>query len=783
MKSKSITLGIALICLLAASSLPGQDKQPITPRDCVTVRHIFPLDMTASWRWPLKMSPDGHSAAYLVESPNLETNANDVELLTRSIPQDSSIPSRLVLAGDITDFAWSSHGRALVVLIKEGGNRVVESIDIATGQKQILAQTSTDIDEFGIDDSGDTVVYATRASDSQPGKAPTPLEIAQGYRIPFGESDDSGWPYSSVFLTKRTKGGWTKPKLIEFTSPFSGDKITTLARAANAPLMPTLSPDGSRVLVSYIELSVKMPDEWRDSSYMKLRNTTGMIQAFRPVLLYDLRTEQTSVPLKTSFVLSPPLWSPDSKSFVIVGKPEVGSGTEREEMERGVLANSRGTLLLFADLSAHTTKIVSPNMAYPWESPLSFGKDGRVRARVGSLDTITTFALRNGDWTPVESVKVPLQLAVAPIAVNDEYAIGEYSNTTTPPELFVYPFGKQNVDIFAKMNPQFDHLSIARPVEVEWKTPNGFVANGILLLPPNYKEGTRYPLVIHTKPFDSGFVCSFGNFPSFAPQPIANAGIMYLGPGSLGDKKDSKVTQNAVDYFPKGYPAGITEAGFNMDVWESAVRSLSQRGLVDENKVGIIGFSRTGWYTEFMLAHSSVHFRAATVTDNVQYSLGEYWLAHDAGTMKTYDNTYGGPPYGTTLKNWLDFSVSFNLDKFHTPVLMEVMGYGASATESSKVIPTSLAGSLEVFSGLSRLGKPVELYYYPNEEHTPEHPQARLATMQRNLDWYRFWLQDYERPNPEDASQYSRWEKMRDIQRTDDMSNEGILRKSQPASQ
>jgi dipeptidyl aminopeptidase/acylaminoacyl peptidase len=52
--------------------------------------------------------------------------------------------------------------------------------------------------------------------------------------------------------------------------------------------------------------------------------------------------------------------------------------------------------------------------------------------------------------------------------------------------------------------------------------------------------------------------------------------------------------------------------------------------------------------------------------------------------------------------------------------------------------PINLATSFEVFTGLNRLHKPVEMYYYPNESHTPEHPQARLATMQRNVDWYRF---------------------------------------------
>jgi hypothetical protein len=33
--------------------------------------------------------------------------------------------------------------------------------------------------------------------------------------------------------------------------------------------------------------------------------------------------------------------------------------------------------------------------------------------------------------------------------------------------------------------------------------------------------------------------------------------------------------------------------------------------------------------------------------------------------------------------------------------------------------------------------------------------------MQRNVDWYRFWLQGYERADPEDREQYLRWRKLK----------------------
>src|SRR5260370_35774327 len=129
-----------------------------------------------------------------------------------------------------------------------------------------------------------------------------------------------------------------------------------------------------------------------------------------------------------------------------------------------------------------------------------------------------------------------------------------------------------------------------------------------------------------------------------------------------------------------------------MNIWDSAVRTLARQGIVDRNKVGIIGFRRTGWYTEFILTHSEIPYRAATVTDNVEYSLGEYWLQHSGDVINGWDAMYGGPPFGETLANWQKYAISFNVDKVHTPLLMEEMGYGA-ANDTPRLIPAVVASN------------------------------------------------------------------------------------------
>ena len=54
-----------------------------------------------------------------------------------------------------------------------------------------------------------------------------------------------------------------------------------------------------------------------------------------------------------------------------------------------------------------------------------------------------------------------------------------------------------------------------------------------------------------------------------------------------------------------------------------------------------------------------------------------------------------------------------------------------------------------------------DLYVFPNEPHQKFQPKHKLAVYERNLDWFRFWLQGYQDPDPSKATQYARWQLMK----------------------
>src|SRR5207247_1104416 len=106
-----------------------------------------------------------------------------------------------------------------------------------------------------------------------------------------------------------------------------------------------------------------------------------------------------------------------------------------------------------------------------------------------------------------------------------------------------------------------------------------------------------------------------------------------------------------------------------------------------------------------------------------------------------------------TLSNTLKFAPAFNAKAVRSPLLMEYTNF-----------PGDLTGNMEFFVALKRQGKPVEMFSYPTGEHDLDTPKQRSASLQRNVDWFRFWMQGLEGSAPPyDPEQYVRWEELKKI--------------------
>jgi dipeptidyl aminopeptidase/acylaminoacyl peptidase len=286
-------------------------------------------------------------------------------------------------------------------------------------------------------------------------------------------------------------------------------------------------------------------------------------------------------------------------------------------------------------------------------------------------------------------------------------------------------------------NPQMKDIGRGEPELYNWKDRTGRKWEGILYKPVDYRSGVKYPLVIQNHGFSEDRFSPSGGFPSaFVAEELASSGIMVLQVRDCPGR------------------ATPIEGPCNVEGYESAVDELSGDGLVDGSRIGIIGFSRTVYYVLEALTTSQLHFRAASITDGINVGYVDY--LHSVGPSDAYrreaEAMIGTSPFGSGLLDWIKKSPLFNMDKVTTPLRVV-------ATRSG-----SLMEMWEPYALLEAMNKPVDLIVLNTEEHVITDPKVRLAAQGGNVDWFRFWLQGYEDPDPVKSEQYARWHKLRELE-------------------
>jgi hypothetical protein len=181
---------------------------------------------------------------------------------------------------------------------------------------------------------------------------------------------------------------------------------------------------------------------------------------------------------------------------------------------------------------------------------------------------------------------------------------------------------------------------------------------------------------------------------------------------------------------------------------ESAVKLLSANGEIDAQKVGMGGMSFGSEVTLWVAMHSGL-LSAVSVSSPSVSPL--YYLI---GSLKGDDFTdnllklWGLGSPNETPGRWKVISPAFNLDSIRAPILMQT-------PEQEYMF------ALDYEIPLINEHR-MDLYVFPNEPHQKFQPRHKLAAYERSLDWFRFWLQGYEDPDPGKRGQYAHWREMRE---------------------
>jgi len=287
-------------------------------------------------------------------------------------------------------------------------------------------------------------------------------------------------------------------------------------------------------------------------------------------------------------------------------------------------------------------------------------------------------------------------------------------------------------------NPHLRDIALGEVSVFRWKDKSGHDDVGGLYKPPDYVPGRRYPLVIQTHGFDDDKFLPNGGLPTaFAAQELAALGILVL--------------QIRGEACPPDTPE---EARCNAANYEAAANELVKTGIADPDNLGIIGFSRTCYHVLEELTAGTLHVKAASITDGINYGYFQYLLSLDFDQSNLFpreaDAIIGAPPFGEGLTLWLKRSPTFRMDRVETPLQVVALDNHHS-----------LVSMWEPYAALRYLRKPVDLIIIPDSEHVMTSPEERMISQGGTVDWFRFWLKGEEDPDPAKADQYARWRELR----------------------
>ena len=293
-----------------------------------------------------------------------------------------------------------------------------------------------------------------------------------------------------------------------------------------------------------------------------------------------------------------------------------------------------------------------------------------------------------------------------------------------PAEVYVATIGPTGLTATRRLTHANDALIATlklNPAEDFWfKGANGDSVQGILIKPPQYAPGKKFPvlLLIHGGPQGEWLDQWHGrwNLELFASRGFGIVAINPRGSFGYGQKFTNGVSR---DWGGKVYT----------DLMNGLDAALARNGWLDSTRMGAAGGSFGGYMTNWIAGHSN-RFKALFTHAGV-YNLENMYGATEEVWFSDWES--GGPYWDknameTTYRRWSPHLFAAN---FRTPHLVVVgeMDYRVPYTEG-----------LSLFTALQRQGVPSRLIDFPDEGHWIGKPQNQRLWWSEVLGWFGKYL-------------------------------------------
>jgi dipeptidyl aminopeptidase/acylaminoacyl peptidase len=616
-------------------------------------------------------APDGSFFVFVSNRDSDESGGDQLYMMRH----DGGEAQKITEAEEgVSGFNFSPDGRWLVYRSGESGQEQlfrISAADLTAGEAEQLTEGEAGVEQWDFSPDGNRI-YFVRADDFDEDEK---LRVKEGFTV---EVKNATTPLSKL---------WSIDVISSTESPLTTSELYSVDAF-------TISPDGR-----WIGFTGGSPKRYE-------RNIT-QARLYTDQYLYEVgsgRVERLTENYEVGE--SGFSFSPDSRWIAFVAP---------DDMERYSMTNSRMYVRTVDDSGGAFRKIGSDfdesMRAGFWSddaSTIYFNAGVKVTTQLHALDVQT------GQVRQLTHERAALSVS------RDEDSgvilIG-YSDPVTPPTVFTTSSidGVADRSSWVQLvdaNPQVRDIALGEEVEINWTSTDGKTVGGVLVYPVGYSEGTRYPLIvaIHGGPASADQLRFNGGYNA---QVYAGAGYAVLKPNYRGSTNYGNAHRTDIvgDYFTLGFDDIMTGVDY-----------LIEQGIVDSERMGALGWSAGGHWSNWILTHTD-RFKAISSGAGTMNWISMYAQSDVQRNRQFYigdDFLYGNfDPY------WDQSPLKYIADA-ETPTMVHVV-------EGDPRVPSPQ--SVELHMALKKLGVPTELFMYPGRSHGIPDPRNRLVKAVSEMAW------------------------------------------------
>jgi dipeptidyl aminopeptidase/acylaminoacyl peptidase len=646
-----LALALGAVAVMATPPSAAKEKRAITLNDFARIVSISGP----------AISPDGARIAAVISRVNMKEDRHDTQLVVIDVSSGATHPLTWNRRGVSTP-RWSPDSSHLAFLAAAGTGKEkkpqVFVMSMAGGDAHQVTEAPEGVQQFSWSPDGKTIAYAT--------PDPRDKKAIEQHEDSFVMGDDGLFTSAAprpqhIWLVgvdgthnrRLTSGKWSLPE-----------------SAPNVPPPPKLSWSQDGRSIVFPRRATPSIGDWDESTIWVVDVGTGKLHKLTGHPKFE----------------GAPLYSPDGKQ-IAYRFPRAGQPSNLSDVYVAPAAGGDGV-----DVTAPLGRDIGGTQWMPGsQSLLVEATEGTNRCLWIQPVRGTARKLALGDLQP-SALSVGPQGAIAFVATTPKRGSELYylSSPTAQPRRLT------------DLNGWMSELSLGESEGFDWHGPNDFHEDGVVIYPPGFSAGRKYPLVlvIHGGP-RSASTLSF----NFLGQILAAKGFVVFSPNYRGSTNLGNAYAKAI--------FGDAGDGPGRDVM-AGIAALEKHVSIDTGLIGVSGWSYGGYMTTWLIGHYTIWKTAvagAPVTDFVnQYD----WADNNVARKYIYS---GSPWVGNNMARYREQSPITYANHVRTPTLL---------LHDVRDPRVSITNSFEFFHALRDNGIPVKFVAFPVVGHFPPDPVHQL---------------------------------------------------------